>query len=195
VGRLDIDKNVDRVLQAAAEVMSQTEAHLLIVGDGSQKHALIKMCETLKITDRVHFPGYIALEEGLPEIHRLADIFVTASEIEVQSLVLLEAIASGLPIVAVDATFIPEVVHNGINGFLAESGDIHGLASAISTLLKNPTQRQEMGKRSRSLAEEHDIQISVDLHEQLYFSFSEQKKFQPVVETKDMQPRWTLMKG
>jgi glycosyltransferase involved in cell wall biosynthesis len=194
VGRLDIDKNIDRVLQAAAEVMLQTEAHLLIVGDGSQKHALMKMCDALKITDRVHFPGYIALQHRLVETYKLADVFVTASEIEVQSLVLLEAIAIGLPVVAVRASFIPEVVHDGINGFLAESGDIHGLANGISTLLKNPTQKQEMGKRSRALAEQHDIQLSIDLHEQLYFSSLEQKNFPPAIETKDVQPRWTLMK-
>ena len=126
VGRLDIDKNVERVVQAAAQAMQQTDAHLLIVGDGSQKHTLMKMCETLKIADRVHFPGYLTLREGLPEIYRLASLFVTASEIEVQSLVLLEAIASGLPIVAVRATFVPEIVHDKVNGFLSGIGRCQG---------------------------------------------------------------------
>jgi glycosyltransferase involved in cell wall biosynthesis len=195
VGRLDVDKNVECVVQAAAQAMQQTEAHLLIVGDGSQKHALMKMCEALKLLDRVHFPGYIALQEGLPEIYRLASVFVTTSEIEVQSLVLLEAIASGLPIVAIRATFIPEIVQNGVNGYLLESGDIQGLANAISTLLKNPKQGPEMGKISRMLAETHDVHISMDLHEQFYADLVTGKEIQPVLEKTGTQRRWTPIKG
>jgi 1,2-diacylglycerol 3-alpha-glucosyltransferase len=131
----------------------------------------------------------------LPEIYRLASLFVTASEIEVQSLVLLEAIASGLPIVAVRATFVPEIVHNGVNGFLVESGDIQGLANAISTLLKNPKQGFEMGKISCRLAEIHDVHISMDLHEQLYSNFVKQKGIQPVLEKAATQSGWTPVKG
>ncbi len=184
VGRLDIDKNVERVVQAAAQVMRQTEVHLLIVGDGSQKHALMKMCEALQIADHVYFPGYVALQDGLPQIYRLADLFVTASEVEVQSLVLLEAIGSGLPIVAVQATFVPEIVHNGINGFLAKSGDIDKLADAMLTILKDRQLREVMGKNSRALAETHDTQCSIDLHEQLYSNAMKQNK---------LQPAWTKM--
>lgn len=195
VGRLDVDKNVERVIQAAAQAMQSTEAHLLIVGDGSQKHNLMKLCEMLKISDRVHFPGYISLQEGLPEIYRIASLFVTASEIEIQSLVLLEAIASGLPIVAVRATFIPELVHDGRNGFLTEPGDIDGMANAISTLLKDPEQRRRMSKFSRTLAENHDIQISMDLHEQFYSTFVKQKESQLILDKKVTQKRWTRWKG
>jgi len=195
VGRLDIDKNVERVVQAAAQAMQQIDTHLLIVGDGRQKNTLMKMCEALKIADRVHFPGYLTLQDGLPEIYRLASLFVTASEIEVQSLVLLEAIASGLPIVAVRATFVPEIVHDRVNGFLLESGDINGLANAISTLLKNPKQGVEMGKISRRLAETHDVHISMDLHEQFYSNFVKQNGIQPVLEKVATQSRWTPVKG
>jgi glycosyltransferase involved in cell wall biosynthesis len=194
VGRLDMDKNVEHLIEAAAQSMQQTDAHLLIVGDGSQKQTLMKMCERLHISDRVHFPGYIALQQGLPEIYTLADVFVTASEIEVQSLVLLEAIASGLPIVAVNATFIPEVVHDGVNGFLAESGDMNRLASAMTTLLNNPVQRREMGKRSRDLAEAHDVHASIDLHEQSYSSFVRQNEIQPVLKKMNALQQWMRIK-
>ena len=195
IGRLDIEKNVERVVLAAAQAMQLTEAHLLIVGDGSQKHTLIKMCETLKIVDRAHFPGYIALQEGLPEIYRLASLFVTASEIEVQSLVLLEAIASGLPIVAVRAAFVPEIVQEGVNGFLVKSGDIEGFAHAISTLLKNPQQARELGKLSRRLAETHDVRVSLDLHEQFYSDFVKQREIQPVLKKVGTQSRLAPIKG
>ena len=194
VGRLDIEKNVERVIQAAAQAMQQTGAHLLIVGDGSQKQMLMQMCETLKIAARVHFPGYITLQEGLPEIYRLASLFVTASEVEVQSLVLLEAIASGLPIVAVRATFIPEIVRDGVNGFLLEPGNINGLANAISVILKNPKQGDEMGKVSRMIAEAHDIHVSMDLHEQLYAGFVKPRESQ-VPKVVDAHSRWKSIKG
>jgi 1,2-diacylglycerol 3-alpha-glucosyltransferase len=195
VGRLDVDKRVERVVLAGAQAMQQTEAHLLIVGDGSQKDTLINMCESLKIRDRVHFPGYIALQEGLPEIYRLASLFVTASEIEVQSLALLEAMASGLPIVAVRAGFLAEIVQDGENGFLVQTGDINGLANAISTLLKYPKQGYEMGKVSRMRAETHDVHLSMDLHEQFYAGFVNQKEIQPVSAKAGALKVWKPIKG
>ncbi len=84
----------------------------------------MKLCDSLGITDRVKFTGCISLQDGLPEIYRAASLFVSASEIETQGIVLLEAAASGLPIAAVHATCIPEIVHHGVNGYLAESGDL-----------------------------------------------------------------------
>ena len=168
VGRLDVDKCVDRVIQAAALAMAQTDTHLLIVGDGTQKPALIKLCHSLGIADRVHFPGYVSMTGGLPELYRTANLFITASEIETQGIVLLEAAASGLPLVAVRATCIPEIVHAGRNGYLAECGDIYGLGNAVSVLLKDPRKAISMGKASRALAEEHKFNFTVDTHEQLY---------------------------
>ena len=168
VGRLDIEKRVERVIQAAAKVLNQTNAHLVIVGDGSQKNNLVKLCNDIGITERVHFTGFVSAQEGLPEIYRLANLFVTASEIETQGIVLLEAAASGLPIVAVRATCIPEIVHNGINGHLTEPGATSALASAMSRLLKNPSKAKFMGKASRTLAEKHEICLGLDEHEQLY---------------------------
>jgi glycosyltransferase involved in cell wall biosynthesis len=109
--------------------------------------------------------------------------------------VLLEAIASALPIVAVRATFVPEIVHEGVNGFLVESGDINGLANAISILLKNPKQGYEMGKVSRMLAEAHDVHISMDLHEQFYSDFVRQKEIRSVLEKAGIQRRLTPIKG
>ena len=137
VGRLDIEKNVDRVVIASAKILRETNAILLIVGDGSQKSALLKLCASLDIAERVKLTGNISLQDGLPEIYRTANLFVTASEIETQGIVLLEAAASGLPIAAVRATCIPEIVHHGVNGYLAESGDLAALENNLRTLLED----------------------------------------------------------
>jgi glycosyltransferase involved in cell wall biosynthesis len=174
VGRLDIDKYVDRVIYAAAQSMSVSNAHLLIVGDGTEKLALMKLCRSLGILDRVHFLGYISMQDGLPEIYRIAHLFVTASEIETQGIVLLEASASGLPIIAVRATCIPEIVHDGINGYLAESGDLNGLSNAMSWLLKDPEKAKFMGKTSLRLAAKHAQRYTYDAHEQLYGQLAQQ---------------------
>ena len=175
VGRLDSDKRADQAIKAVARVMQNTNAHLLIVGDGRQKTALMRLCKALRIEKRCHFPGYISREESLPEIYRLADLFVTTSEIETQGIVLLEAAASGLPIVAVQATCIPEIVHNGVNGYLTEPNDNITLGNAITDLLMNPDKAKKMGKAGRQLVQEHNILTTLDSYEHLYADLIRQK--------------------
>jgi glycosyltransferase involved in cell wall biosynthesis len=176
VGRLDPDKRVDQVIQAAAQTMHGHDVHLLIVGDGTQKPALINLCNSLGISERVHFPGFISANEGLPEIYRVARLFVTASEIETQGIVLLEAAASGLPLVAVNATCIPEIVHDGINGFLAEPGKISMLASAMSLLLNDQEKTGNLGRASRELAQRQGIHSTIEAHVVLYHQLVRQAR-------------------
>ena len=168
VGRLDTDKRVDQVLRASAQTMQKTNAHLLIVGDGHQKKALQKLSRSLGIERRCHFLGYISVEEGLPEIYRIADLFVTASEIETQGIVLLEAAASGLPIAAVRATCIPETVHDGVNGYLTEPNDAIALGKAITNLIMNPAKAEQMGKAGCRLIARHNLLTTFDSFEHLY---------------------------
>lgn len=174
VGRLDPDKNVERVIQAAAPILSREDVHLLIVGDGVRKPALMSLCESMGIRERVHFTGFISTKQGLPEIYRIARVFVTASEVETQGLVLLEAAASGLPIVAIRATCIPEIVHDGVNGFLAESGDLQGLSKGMGTLLGDRIRAEQMGRASLALAQTHDNRFTIEAHERLYRQLMDQ---------------------
>jgi 1,2-diacylglycerol 3-alpha-glucosyltransferase len=174
VGRLDPDKHAERVIQAAAQVLSRNNAQLLIVGDGLRKPALMKLCESLAISDRVHFTGFISTKQGLPELYRIARLFITTSEIETQGLVLLEAAASGLPIVAVRATCIPEIVHDGVNGFLAEPADLDGLVHGLNVLLGDEKKAVQMGRASLDLAQQHDNHFTIEAHEKLYDQLIEQ---------------------
>src|SRR3989304_690894 len=102
----------------------------------------------------------------------MASVFITASEIETQGIVLLEAAASGLPIVAVNATCIPEIVHNGVNGYLTEPGDIPAMSKAIRSILKDSSISQAMGRASCALAELHNWEASFDKHERMYHMVS-----------------------
>jgi glycosyltransferase involved in cell wall biosynthesis len=193
VGRLDTDKSVDRVIIASAPILRETDTHLVIVGDGCQKTALMKLCESFGITDRVKFTGCISMQDGLPEIYRIANVFVTASEIETQGIVLLEAAASGLPIAAVRATCIPEIVRHGLNGYLAESGDIKALENNMRILLKDPLKARKMGEAGRALIESHTAQHTVDLYEKFYQGLLLQTSMQ-LMSTK-LARRRKLMRG
>ena len=168
VGRLDSDKHVDHVILAAAQAMQHTDAHLLIVGDGRQKQHLMKICHDLHIEGRVHFTGYVSVQQGLPELYRIACMFVTASEIETQGIVLLEAAASGLPLVAVDATCIPEIVYDGVNGYLTKAGDVYAMSQSMIRILSDPNLAAGMGRVSRTLADGHPKQATFDEHERMY---------------------------
>jgi len=190
VGRLDIDKRADLVIKAAAYAMHNAEAHLLIVGDGRQKPTLLQMCRSLGIEKQCHFTGYISMETGLPEIYRLADLFVTASEIETQGIVLLEAAASGLPIVSVRATCIPEVVQDGVNGFLTEPADDIALGKAITTLLRDPVKAKKMGSAGRRLVMEHDSRTTFDKYEHLYADLIRDKSLQTTSGTVTTGHKW-----
>ncbi len=167
-GRLDTDKCVDRVILAAAIVIKRSDTHLLIAGDGCQKSELVLLCESLGIETRVHFLGFISHKDELAKIYRTSDVFVTASEIETQGIVLVEAAACGLPIVAVNSTCIPEVVHDGINGYLADSGDILGLSSALEKIITDKAGTKLMKVKSRFIAENYDMETSFLRHEKLY---------------------------
>ncbi|HEX2696494.1 MAG TPA: glycosyltransferase, partial [Anaerolineales bacterium] len=74
VGRLDVDKRVEHVVIAVARAMLSNQAHLLIVGDGNEKPTLIKLSESLGIRERCHFPGFISVDDGLPDIYRIASL-------------------------------------------------------------------------------------------------------------------------
>lgn len=168
VGRLDADKNVAHVIRAAALAMAERDAHLLVIGDGTEKDSLVNLAQELGIGERSHFPGFVDRVRGLPDIFRLANLFLTASEIETQGLVLLEAAACGLPIVAVAATCIPEIVRGGVNGYLAMPGDVSGMAAHICRLLDDPALARRMGSAGSLISQEFTLEKTLLAHEALY---------------------------
>ena len=176
VGRLDTDKHVDRVIRAATGILKREAAHLLIVGDGIRRSSLVKLGESLGIAGRVHFTGFVSAKQGLPEIYRIAHLFVTASEIETQGIVLLEAAASGLPIIAIRSSSIPEIVHDQFNGFLARPGDLAGLSQAMEILLRKQEMAARMGKASQAIAQRHDNALTIEAHDKLYHQLVEQSR-------------------
>jgi len=173
VSRLDADKNVEAVIQAAIKVMESVPVQVLVVGDGTQKQQLIRQAEASGFGQRFHFPGFVAQDRDLPGLYRLASVFVTASEIETQGIALLEAAASGLPIVAVQAECFEEILQEGVNGYKVPRNDIDQLCERIARLLENPDLARQMGSAARSISAQHPAQTALDKYEKLMRRISE----------------------
>lgn len=168
VGRLDADKGVHTVVRAAARVLSLMPAQVLIVGDGTQRSRLRQQAAATGYGERFHFPGFVTKDSHLPGLYRLAAVFVTASEIETQGIVLLEAAASGLPIVAVRATCVHEIVNEGVNGYLVSPQDTEWMAEYVLHVLDNKDEARKMGAASRRLAVyQHSIENTIKKYEAL----------------------------
>ena len=132
VGRLDREKNLDFLLDAIARVRVP-RVRLVLVGRGTQAKALRRAAGARGLADRVELRGG-SPPDGLPAYYRAADAFVFASTTETQGLAVLEAMACGLPVVAVRATGIEEVVAEGVSGLLVpEEPDV--FAAAVSQIL------------------------------------------------------------
>lgn len=176
VGRLDGEKNVSAVVRAVALALRENkEAHFVVAGDGVEREELEALSEKLGVDDRCHFLGFVDAKKDLPKLFRLAHMFVTASEMEVQSLVLLEVIASGLPVVAVDATSVSEMVKHGKSGFLVRSGDERGMVKAILKLLAKKD-LQPFRLQARKIAKQHALEKTFTGYDSLYRKLVKMRK-------------------
>jgi glycosyltransferase involved in cell wall biosynthesis len=137
VGGLAEEKNWLTLVQAFALAQkSHPEIRLVLLGDGPQADALKQLAGELGVTDRVTFTGKVPFEE-VPAYLKAADIFSFASITETQGLVTLEAMAAGLPVVAVNAIGTRDFIEVGKQGFLTQN-DPADLAKGLVDLLDNP---------------------------------------------------------
>ncbi|OHA19736.1 MAG: hypothetical protein A2836_00215 [Candidatus Taylorbacteria bacterium RIFCSPHIGHO2_01_FULL_45_63] len=167
VGRLDPEKKLEVLLNALPIALRDVDMHTVIVGRGNRGSQLKAMAESLGIADHVTFTGFLA-DEDLPSMYMIADCFVMPGNAELQSIATMEAMASGLPIIAARAMALPELVHDGENGYLFSEGDHQNLAEKIVALLKDRKLGAEMSKKSLEIVSEHDIGKTVEKFESLY---------------------------
>lgn len=167
VGRLEPHKNVECLIAAMPRILSKIDAKLILVGKGSQEQYLKKLVKKLGLKSKVVFFG-LALEGKIKRIYKKANVFVTASLSENQPLSLLEAIASGLPIVATNVGGIPSLVKKGVNGFLFDPYDTKSLSEYVIKILSDKKLSTRMSKKSLEIAKEHDIEMVVDKLLSLY---------------------------
>jgi glycosyltransferase involved in cell wall biosynthesis len=156
VGRLAKEKNWRTLLDAVALAREDhPDLRLALIGDGPERQALEKHAQTLGVASHVNFLGKIPFSE-VPRYLKAADCFGFASITETQGLVTLEAIAAGLPVVAVDATGTSDIVRDGQEGYLTPN-DSAALGEALSKLFQQPVQLKRFKEAALKRATSFDI--------------------------------------
>jgi glycosyltransferase involved in cell wall biosynthesis len=153
LGRLEQEKGVYDLLRALAEVRRDFPAvELFLAGEGHRDEVRRQAC-ALGVDRSVHLLGWISGQAKQDAMAR-ANIFVLPSYIENMPVSLLEAMASGLPVVATTVGGIPDVVEDGVNGFLVSPADIPALAGTLGRLVADSALRQRIGNAGRRRIEE-----------------------------------------
>ncbi len=170
VGRLAKEKNLETLIRSIPLVLNRVKAHFVFCGSGELTEDCRKLAERMGLSHNVSFLGPIDYQSSdLPKIYRSAACFAIPAKMETQSIVTLEAMASGLPIVAARAGALPELVADGDNGYLFRPGDSKQLADKICRLLEDQDLNMTMGQRSVTKVLQHEINSSLQKIEKIYF--------------------------
>jgi glycosyltransferase involved in cell wall biosynthesis len=170
LGRLSPEKDVDILLEQFAIAKDVVpDLHLMIMGKGACQSELEKQARQSGIANSVLFTGPIAYEE-VGNYLAAADLFATASVTEVHPLTVIEAMAAGLPVVAISSPGIVDTVQSGTSGLLTTK-PAGGLAAALVGLASNDAWRQQMAQAARCTSErfniDNTIQRTLELYERL----------------------------
>lgn len=149
VGRIEQNKGFEHLLHALARAKAELglDWGWLLIGEGSLRAQLERLSGELGLNRNVFFAGHVS-ENELHNLYKLSNLFAHPTLFEGSSLVTLEAMAHGLPVIASATGGIPDKVSDGINGFLTSSGDEIALARHITWLAAHPQERAEMGQQS-----------------------------------------------
>ena len=175
VARLADVKGTKYLIRAFALLASKyADVQLVIIGDGPRRQSLQALAKSLGVQTRVQFLGAQAHSEVLAHMRRatmlvLPSVRTITGRVEGLGMVLLEAAATGIPVVASHIGGIPEGVLNGRTGFLVPERDSEALARRIGDLLSDPAMRIRMGAQARALVEQRfDIRTQTEILEGLY---------------------------
>jgi glycosyltransferase involved in cell wall biosynthesis len=149
VGRLDVRKGHIFLVEALGRLVREgLDVRLTIVGEGPERGSLEQLARDLGVADRLELPGAVG-QDDIPAYFRDADIFSMLSFAEGVPTVLMEAMASGLPVVAPRIMGIPELVEDGVSGTLVTPAHVEELTSALRRQIEGPEERRRMGVAGR----------------------------------------------
>jgi 1,2-diacylglycerol 3-alpha-glucosyltransferase len=155
VGRVAPEKDVGFLIEAFPRLLERRpDAKLLLVGTGPSLSRYQRYVEKRGLGDTVIFTGFVP-DEDLPLYYAACDALATASTFETQGLVVLEAMACGKPVAAVNYRAFPEYVEDGVNGFLFEAGDVEGFCDAIMRALESD---RSVRRKARETAERFSLE-------------------------------------
>lgn len=150
IGRLETIKGPEYFVEAAKLILKKRKnTKFILVGEGSLRNALEARVSAWGLKDKIKFSGW---REDIPEIMSVLDLLVLPSLNEAVGIVLIEAQAQGVPVVASSVGGIPEIVKSQETGILVPPKDVSGLAAAILAILDNPDKRQAMSESARTWA-------------------------------------------
>ncbi len=177
VARFAPQKNHALLLEAFARgPASGSKAHLVLVGEGALQGRLEEQAKSLGLAGQVHFLGH---RTDIANVLGAMDVFVLSSDYEGTPLSVVEAMASGLPIVSTAAGGVPELVECGKEGLIVPLGDVRGLSDFMTFLFKEPEVRRAMGMAAaRRAREDFDVSAMVHAYEGLYLNLLDHSRSQ-----------------
>ncbi len=167
VGRLNEEKNVEDLIHIFAEFAKDKDVVLKIIGDGVEKEKLEMLSRKLKVDEKIKFLGWVRRED-LSKEYNSANMFVTLSEMETFGIVILEAMACGLPILGANALAIPELVKDAENGFLVDRMDKEYILDRLEQIYGNKDIEMKFSMNSVLLAEQFEEKRIFRKLEELY---------------------------
>jgi len=158
LGRIGEEKNVPLLIEAFVQAAAARPIALLLIGDGPARDVAEERVRQAGLQDRVRFAGLVPYAE-VPDVLAACDAFVTASVTEVHPLVVMEAMAAGLPALGVRSPGISDTIEHGMSGLLcAENAD--ELSASISAVADDPALRRRLSAGAREAAAGYDIGVT-----------------------------------
>ncbi|WP_318508585.1 N-acetyl-alpha-D-glucosaminyl L-malate synthase BshA [Bacillus sp. T3] len=165
-------KRVTDVVKAFAKMAKQLPAKLLLVGDGPEMSVVSNLVCKLGIREHVR---YLGKQENLEELYSISDLMLLLSEKESFGLVALEGMACGVPCIGTNVGGVPEVISDGVNGFICELGDIDEIAKKGVQLLKDKELHQQFSENGIMTATtKFGAEQIVSQYEDIYYTLLEQ---------------------
>lgn len=151
VGSLIRRKGFDVLVEAVARAKTKANLRVCVVGEGPERHALCSLASRLGVSHQFDFVGEVSAD-GVPKVFSEADVFVLPSRSEGRPNVVVEALASGLPVISTNLDGVQGMLDDGVNGWLIAVDDIDGLARALDEAGADPAERQRRARNARSMA-------------------------------------------
>ncbi|MDD4363150.1 MAG: glycosyltransferase [Atribacterota bacterium] len=176
VGRISLEKNIEKIIQAVALIHEKgiINIKLLLVGDGTALEQMKKLVKTLKIDKMVHFAGAVK-NEVIKSYYQISDIFAFTSTSETFGLVIIEAMASGLPVLAVKAPGAVDIISDGKDGILSED-DVANFAIHLEKLIVDKNFRNYLSQAALLTAKKYSFDSVADKMLEVYQRLSMNRK-------------------
>jgi N-acetyl-alpha-D-glucosaminyl L-malate synthase BshA len=161
-------KRVEDVVRIFAEVRRKIPAKLLMVGDGPERHMAEAMCRETGYCEDIRFVGK---QEQIEDILAISDLFILPSEYESFGLSALEAMAAGVPVISTDVGGLPEIIIQGVTGFMGRVGDVEAMSGHAVQLLSDEAFYQQVSAQAKAQAKKFDLLVIVPQYEAIYDRF------------------------